>query len=229
MAAGNAIVLGSEYAPHGGDDAESGEVGAGNQFHRHAFRLLAKGKAGGSGEAAEHIGEDFVVLAEIPEHGMGDGVAAPVAAIVATLHGEQDELLGILDGEEAQQDLVEEGENGGVGADAESQGQDGHGGKAGSAREHAEGVLQVAQDGVEPADDGHAAGGIIAGLGHRKPRVARGKDEESGEKFDEIKNDLAKTGILGLRNRKERRNPFQGNAAARPAGRIYSALVVATL
>src|SRR6266851_274508 len=52
------------------------------------------------------------------------------------------------------------------------------------------------------------------------PRVARGKDEESGEKFDEIKNDLAKTGILGLRNRKERRNPFQGNAATRPAGRI---------
>src|SRR6266849_5198154 len=100
---------------------------------------------------------------------MGDGIAAPVAAVVASAHGEQDELLGFLDGKEAQQDLVEEGENGGVCADAESQGQDGYGGEAGSAGEHAKGVLEVAKDGVEPADGGQAAGGIIAGLGHRNP------------------------------------------------------------
>ncbi len=169
MAAGDYIVRGGEDASEGGDNAESGKVGAGNQFHRHTFGLLAEGKARGIGKAAEHVGEDLVVLAEIAEHRMGDGVASPVAAVVAPFHGEQDELLGILDGEETEENLVEEGEDGGVGADAESQGEDGYGGEAGSAGEHAEGVLEVAKDDVEPADDGQAASGIIAGFGHRYP------------------------------------------------------------
>src|SRR2546430_15525191 len=81
VAAGDLIIVGSEYAAHSGDDAESGEVGAGDQFHGHALGLLAKGKTCGSGKAAEHIREDFVVVAKITEHGMGDGVAAPVAAV----------------------------------------------------------------------------------------------------------------------------------------------------
>src|SRR3989442_1315350 len=98
---------------------------------------------------------------------MGNGVAAPVAAIVTAHHGEQDELLGILDEEEAKENLVQEGKDGGVCADAECQGEDGYSGEAGSAGKHAEGVLQVAKDGVEPAADGYAAGGIIGGLGHR--------------------------------------------------------------
>src|SRR5260370_4670721 len=96
---------------------------------------------------------------------MGDGVAAPVTAIVATLHGEKDKLLGIFDGEEAQQDLVEEGENSRVDADAESEREDGHGGEPRGAGEHAEGVLEVAEDGVEPAHDGQAARGIVGGRG----------------------------------------------------------------
>src|SRR5260370_5904597 len=132
VATGNDVVLGSENASQGRDDAESGEVGTGNQFDGNALRLLAKGKARGIGKAAKHIGEEFVVLAKIAEHGVRDGVAAPVAAIVVAAHGEKDKLLGILDGEEAQQDLIEECENGGVGSKAESQGEDGPGGEAGS-------------------------------------------------------------------------------------------------
>src|SRR3979490_2615227 len=121
MAAGDTIVLGRENASHSGDNAERSEVRTRNQFHIDAFRLAAKGKARGSGKAAEHIREDFVVLAEITEHGMRDGVAAPVAAVVAAAHGEQDELLGIPDWQETQQDLVEKGEDGGVCANAEGQ------------------------------------------------------------------------------------------------------------
>jgi len=167
MAAGNDVVLGRENAAHGGDNAESGEVSTGNEFYRNALGLLAEGKTGGVGEAAEHIGEDFVVRAEITEHGMGDSVAAPVAAIVAALHGEKYELLGILDGEEAQQDLIEKGKDRGVCADAEGQREDGYGCEAGSAGEHAEGVLEVAKDSVEPAADGETAVGIISGFSHR--------------------------------------------------------------
>src|SRR5690349_1057942 len=103
VAARDLIVLGSEDAPHGRDDAKSGEVSAGNEFNGLAFRLLAKGKARGSGETAKHVGEDFVVLAKITEHGMRNGVASPVAAIVASSHGQEDKLLRVLDGQETQQ------------------------------------------------------------------------------------------------------------------------------
>jgi len=72
---------------------------------------------------------------------MGDGVAAPVAAVVAAAHGEKDELLGFLDGEKAQKDLVEEGEDGGVRADAQSQCEDGDGSEAGSAGKGAESIF----------------------------------------------------------------------------------------
>src|SRR5260370_32462033 len=133
VATGNDIVLGSENASQGRDDAESGEVGAGNEFHGYALRLLAKGKTRGIGKPAKHIGEDFVVLAKITEHGVRDGIAAPVAAIVAPAHGEKDELLGLLDGEEAKEDLVQEGKDGGVCADAESESQYSYWGKTGSA------------------------------------------------------------------------------------------------
>src|SRR5260370_17793696 len=96
---------------------------------------------------------------------MGDGVAAPVTAIVATLHGEKDKLLGIFDGEEAQQDLVEEGENSRVGADAESEREDGHGGEPRGAGEHAEGVLRVPEDGVKPAHDRQTASALVRARG----------------------------------------------------------------
>ncbi len=185
MPAGNAIVIGGEQATEKGPDSENREVRTRHHFELNEFRLAVRGEARGSGKAAKHIGENFIVIAKIAKHGMGDGIAAPVAAVVVAAHGEKDELLGIFDGKEAQEDLIEEGENGGVCADAESQGEDGYGGKAGSADEHAEGIFQVAKGGVEPADDGQVAGGIIGGFGHRNPRAARGKDEEGYQKFDE--------------------------------------------
>ncbi len=167
MAAWYVIVLGREYASQGGEDAESREVGARHQFHIDAFRLAAKGKTRRGGKAAEHFREHFVVTLKVTEHGMGDRIAAPVAAVVASLHGEQDELLRIFDREQPQQNLVEEGEYCRVRADAQCQSQNGYGRETRRARKHAQGVLQVAKDGVEPADDSHAASGIIADLGHR--------------------------------------------------------------
>src|SRR5260370_13014145 len=169
MASGDDIVRGGEDASEGGNDAESGKVGAGNQFDGDTLGLLAEGKAGGVAEAAKNVGDGCVGLAKITENGMGDRVAAPVAAVVASAHGEQDELLRILDGEEPQQDLVEKGENGGVRADAESQGQYGNGREAGDAHEHAEWVLQVPKDGNEPAEQGPAPGPIFTRLSPQKP------------------------------------------------------------
>jgi hypothetical protein len=67
---------------------------------------------------------------------------------------EGDELLGMLDGKIAEQDLVDEGEDGGVGADAEGEREQGDQGEAGALGERAEaeaGVLEEAVEGGFPA------------------------------------------------------------------------------
>ncbi len=120
--------------------------------------LAIKGDTGVEREAGEHVGEDFVVRGEIAEHGVRDGVAAPIASVVAAAHGEEDEFLGIFDGEKAEEDLVEEGEDGGICADAEGQGEDGDDSEAGSAGKGAESVFEVAKRGVERSDSIHFAG-----------------------------------------------------------------------
>jgi len=94
--------------------------------------------------------------------------AAPVAAVVRSPHGEQHELLRILDGQEPQQNLVEEGKNSMFAPMAQSQSQDGYDRKAGSSCEHAEGVFQIAKYGIK-----HPMMSCGVGLddvfGHRNP------------------------------------------------------------
>jgi hypothetical protein len=142
-------------------EAEGGEVFSGDQFQIGALGLTIEGEAGGKGEPAKHVGEDVVVSGEIAEHGMGDGIAAPVAAVMVAAHGKENEFLGILDREKAEEDLVEEGENSGIGADAEGEGQDGDGGEARSAGESAESVLEIAKCSVEGGDGIHFADFIL--------------------------------------------------------------------
>jgi len=97
---------------------------------------------------------------------MEDGVAAPVAAVVMAAHGEKDKLLRIPDGVVAKRDLIEDRENDDDGDNAKRQGEDGHGGEAGSAGEQAEGVHEVAKDGVEPTKEGETARGFVGERGH---------------------------------------------------------------
>ncbi len=52
---------------------------------------------------------------------MRDGVAAPIAAVVAAVHGEKGKFLGILDGQKAEKDLIEKRKDRGIRADAESE------------------------------------------------------------------------------------------------------------
>jgi hypothetical protein len=73
-------------------------------------------------------------------------------------YGKENELLGIFDGKETEEDLVEEGENGGVGTYAEREREDSDGSEAGSTGEGAEGVFEVAKCGVERGDGIHFHG-----------------------------------------------------------------------
>ncbi len=57
--------------------------------------------------------------------------------------GEEAELVGLRHGEAIEEDAFGEGEDDGVGSDAEGERGDGDGGEAGAAAEHADGVAEV--------------------------------------------------------------------------------------
>jgi hypothetical protein len=62
--------------------------------------------------------------------------------------GEEHEPVRLLVGKRAQQHRVDHAEDRGVGADAQGQGQDGHGGESGAARQHASPVTDVLPPGL---------------------------------------------------------------------------------
>jgi hypothetical protein len=130
-------------------------------------------------EAAEHSCEDLVVVLEVSVHEIRDGVAAPIAAVMAAVHGEQGQLLRIFYREEAKKDLVEQGEDGGVGAYTEGKGEDGNGGEARAAAEGAKGILEVAGRGFEPAEEVHGSSAPCAKVFVVETKAGR-------EKFGEI-------------------------------------------
>src|SRR5260370_16839682 len=66
MAAGSNIVRWSEKAPHGGDNAESGEVGARDQFDGKPPQLPRKAKAPAICKTAKTYGKNFTCLPKTP-------------------------------------------------------------------------------------------------------------------------------------------------------------------
>jgi hypothetical protein len=61
----------------------------------------------------------------------------------------QDELFGVRDGKALEENLAHDGEDGGVGADAECQGKDRDGGEGGRFAEEAKGEAGVLEEGFE--------------------------------------------------------------------------------
>ena len=66
--------------------------------------------------------------------------------------GELDQFLRVSHREHAQDDGVDEGEDGGVGADTESQSEDGDGGEHGRVAKSAQGVTNVLEEGLQEGD-----------------------------------------------------------------------------
>ena len=143
-----------EEAAEGGLDAEHGEVVAGDDLGVDDVGGCAAAEAGVAGGGGEQAGEGLVLVAEILVHGVGEvvGVVAAPAAGFTVPGGiggfEDDERGGIVDGKRAQQGLIEEREDGGVGADAEREGEDGGEREAGGAAELAECELEVLLEAV---------------------------------------------------------------------------------
>ncbi len=110
------------------------------------------------------------------------------AGRVACAPFEENELSRVGDGERAEHDGIDEAKDGGVGADAESEGEDGDGGKSRRVAQGTEGVAEVLQEFVDPdgSPDGarvffhardvaeFAEGGVASVLGRHAAGDVRG-------------------------------------------------------
>ena len=143
MTIGNAVIVRCNCASERRGHTEDVEVGPRHQLRSHALRLPAGGEAHLSRKAAEHAGEGLIVVLEIAVHRIRYGVAAPVVSIMAAPGGEQYQLLRILYRKKAEQNLVQQGKNGGVSADAECQSQHGQGGEHGILGQHTGGIPNI--------------------------------------------------------------------------------------
>lgn len=137
------VFLGIEDAARGGLHTEGSEEIAGNEFGVDAFGFVAGRDGEGGGEAAEDFREGLRLFAAVLAVGIGTGVGAAVVAHVWAGRGDEDELFGVLDGQQAKHELIEEGEDGGISADAEGEREYGNNCKDGGAAERAEGVAKV--------------------------------------------------------------------------------------
>ena len=110
----------------------------------------AVGESGLDGGEGVELGEFFLQL--LPGIGREKGVGAVIgfvagvdAAIVGVPQANKGRRVG--NGEVAQEDGVDQGENSGVGADAESQSEDGGGGEAGSSSQLSQRIAHVLHQG----------------------------------------------------------------------------------
>ena len=129
MGAGKQVVVDREAAAQRGIKAERVEPGAANEFRLDPLTAIVVAEVEGSGEARGHIFEDGVMVAKIPIHRVRESVLAPNHAALRTRAGERDQLSRVLHRDEAQQNLVRDGEHGTVRPDAKREREEGDDGE----------------------------------------------------------------------------------------------------
>ncbi len=117
-------------------------------------RLSLKTKIGHQAGNGGHGFERFGMVTPIQKIEGVYHVARTVILCRSLPDADQPVWFGI--GQGAEKHGVNDAEYRGVGADAESQREDGDGGKARTAMKHAEGVAKIARGFVQPADDVHS-------------------------------------------------------------------------
>jgi len=90
--------------------------------------------------------EDGVAIAQILVHRVGKRIAAVVAAVVTPAACEQHDVLGITNRQEPENQLIDEGEDGGIGADAQRQRQNRHGGEHRGLAEAPDGIQGILEE-----------------------------------------------------------------------------------
>jgi len=145
-------LLGEEVAAEDGAHAEGGEEIGGDKADGDLLGALVTfriaevyGGAASTGCGGELLEETaaLLIIVEIGRRDSGEGLAAGTVIVPDSC-----EAVGLQVGERAQQDSVDYGEHGGVGADAESECGDGDEGETGSLGEEAKSVANVVEQGV---------------------------------------------------------------------------------
>src|SRR6267378_1503810 len=121
-------------------DAQDIPVVAGNEIHVDKLGLAVKNRVDARTVPREHPGEGVVVVAQGLERCVGK---IAVSATLRQRGTNEHELLRIFDRQQPQQERIDQTEDGGVGANAESKGEDGDGSEARVLAEHAGGEAKV--------------------------------------------------------------------------------------
>jgi hypothetical protein len=138
-------LFGQKGAPELGLDTEQREEGGRDQGRFYADRY----SIGSDVEAGSVDRGDFgeaVVAAEVLELGGRNPVMVVGDANAGETHPELNQLAGIWIGQRLKNDSVHDTENGGVGANAQSQGEYRDQGETRSAAENAQGVADIFED-----------------------------------------------------------------------------------
>ena len=157
VAAADAIVLGGKHAADERPDAEHLEIVATDDRLGDPARGAVDGEIDRLGAFGQQAGEDLLLIAEPSVGRVGPAPLTRHPAVADSLGIENDQLAGALDRQRFEQDLVHEAEHRGVGADAESQRQQSHGGEGGVFQQRAPGVADVPQKLLDELGSSHVA------------------------------------------------------------------------
>jgi hypothetical protein len=118
-------------------DAEDIEVRGGDAHALQFFGLAGAGQRDGAAEIERgHVFEDGVLVLPVEEVERGDAIAAAARRLLPNHH----DAVRVAVGQGLEQHAVHETEDGGVGSDAEREGQQRDDGEAGRAAQRADGV-----------------------------------------------------------------------------------------
>ena len=110
------------------------------------------------------------MVAKITDIGMRDGVAAPIAPVVTSLHGEERAAGESSTGRSRSRTWSSRVKMAVLAPIPRARVRTATAVKPGCACKHAKRVLHVTKTSVEPACHAQTAGGIIVSLGHTSPR-----------------------------------------------------------
>jgi hypothetical protein len=132
-----------------------------------------------------HVGEGLIVGAQIEEVVYLDGCDGEAALAIVPMIGNPHEAGGVAERQGADEEGVDDAEDGAAGADAETDDENGESSEAEVAAEGTKGVLEVAGKRVQPADGAEQAGWLLwlLKIGHESlPGGSRIRDDGQAER-----------------------------------------------
>ncbi len=153
------VLFGPEGAAEGGMDAEQRKIRLGDVFGRDALPLVHAGEGRAGVREEGHVLERAALRAPVAVVRHGGAPAFHLRPLDIAPQFDQAGRRGIR--ERAEDDGIDDAENGGVGANAEGQGENRHEGECGAVTQGSHRVAQVLPQGFEPVKRPHLSTGLL--------------------------------------------------------------------